>query len=828
MARRSNIDGSLPQNVGIKKTNADFSSLTKTEQGLAQALVDTLFAKQDDLRETLYLKGVMRIDLILGRIESLLDKKLQDFTETQKENVKKVVLAYLKENPPTKETTTYNIEDIKEIIESVFTQNKDIILNSIKDFLEYQNANSENKQSDTKINNKKQSENIRTEKDNNEEESDDDEEKDESKDEDKKKSLPTLILMDDIFKASILDRIYEMEEIICEEIDSIDNRMAELIKNTRYTMINAQQKQSDKEMDMIAKMMEIIENLLHVIPIEDILRQSRDMVETIGAKIDLVCTILVQMAQRLIQAIQPVVSGFANQMIIAYYSSPLGIIVLLLSAVLFGIVYFFKDSKKFLELAINIGTIFVKVMIFIATSVVFVIGLLTKILNLLNKAIEMALSGLMWLVDIAWQYIIKPVILGILESINFVKDVILPPILNVYAWIIEKLIDAWYFIFPYVRDLVLFITDTLIGSVNNLLIPVLTPCLDMLTTFLNALTPILVTLTNVIFTLLYKLLLVIKSVVLMVAKFIAESFITSIELLSTIFDTFKKIGEYAVKIPEIIQNLPKFIWDKLMSIMPEFLQKAVALVCHALGVAWDAVKYICAGALNALKGLYRLFGGGPDIDELRERYNHLKWAWWTLRDARRYKYDQMRYSIINRQTVIEIEISLKNIASSLLDLYDTLFNILSTLPDFLKSLDSDDNKDCKVSDSRYDNYIKVLGQKLDVIQGIRENIDEDLEISLSENKNDVIHTDEKSISTENDISQIIGNNNSKNEANEDMWLDTPSSAYGELLNNIYWYCIEKFSLVFKYANNKTENKLVPTPVVVGNGETVSNIATVTI
>ena len=164
MARRSNIDGSLPQNVGIKKTNADFSSLTKTEQGLAQALVDTLFAKQDDLRETLYLKGVMRIDLILGRIESLLDKKLQDFTETQKENVKKVVLAYLKENPPTKETTTYNIEDIKEIIESVFTQNKDIILNSIKDFLEYQNANSENKQSDTKINNKKQSENIRTEK----------------------------------------------------------------------------------------------------------------------------------------------------------------------------------------------------------------------------------------------------------------------------------------------------------------------------------------------------------------------------------------------------------------------------------------------------------------------------------------------------------------------------------------------------------------------------------------------------------------------------------------------------------------------------------------
>lgn len=807
MARRSNIDGSLPQNVSIKKTNADFSSLTKTEQNLAKALVDTLFAKHDDLRETLYLKGVMRIDLILGRIEGLLDKKLNDFTETQKENVKSVILDYLNENKPTKTSTTYSEADIRDIIESIFAQGKDEILKSLTDLFESQKntindeiEKTKNTQIEKPLEN--QSKNIEEPKE------DGDKKEKNIKQKPKKENIQIPILIDDIFKSSILERIYEMEKIISQEIDNMDGAAIELIKNTKYTIINSQQKESDKSMDMIVKMMNIIENALSVIPIEEILKKSNDMVQTIGQKIDIVCTILSKLAEKLIQAIQPMVNNFATQMIVAYYSSPLGIIVLLLSAVVFGIVYFFKDSKKFLEMAINIGTIFVKVMLYIAAGATYVLDILTCIVNILNRVVGIVLSALMWLVRTAWTYIIKPILLALISALNFVKDVILPPILAVFAWIVEKFIDAWWFIYPYVRDLVLFITDILIWAVDNLLIPILTPCLNMLNMVLTIITPILTMLTNVVFAILYKVLSVIKPVVTTVAKFLAEGFIKAIETLDMIFGTFKDIGEKIMKIPETIANLGKLIWDKILAMLPKWLQEAIAFLCGALGAAWDAIKNVCAAVWDGVKNVVSwFFGGGPDIDELKERYDHLKWAWWTLGDARRYKYDQMRYALINEQSINEIKIILDNISSNLTDLYDTLLDILSNLPLFLQNI-NDDNKEQKISDSKYDDYITVINQKLDVIHGIRESVDVELEISLSDNNESDKTNAENAVSN----NETNNSNNTKTSSNEDMWLDSPTSAYDELLNKIHWVCIEKFALTFMYARERTKQKSVPIPV----------------
>lgn len=118
-----NINGVLPQKVN-KKTIAEalaksaINSLSKKERNLAQSIIDSVFQKAED--ESLYRDevGVKEIDLILGRIESLFEEQLNNFTPTEKENVKDALEDFFDK---------INLDEVNKIPQSFETLKKEIL-----------------------------------------------------------------------------------------------------------------------------------------------------------------------------------------------------------------------------------------------------------------------------------------------------------------------------------------------------------------------------------------------------------------------------------------------------------------------------------------------------------------------------------------------------------------------------------------------------------------------------------------------------------------------------------------------------------------------------
>lgn len=86
--KRPNIVGSLPQPVKLINTQMSLdSSLNKKEKDFAEAILKSIYQKFDDEQTYSDEVGVKEIDLILGRLESLLETKLTDFKDINKENI---------------------------------------------------------------------------------------------------------------------------------------------------------------------------------------------------------------------------------------------------------------------------------------------------------------------------------------------------------------------------------------------------------------------------------------------------------------------------------------------------------------------------------------------------------------------------------------------------------------------------------------------------------------------------------------------------------------------------------------------------------------------
>lgn len=586
MARRENIDGAVPQRAkkvdtakGVSQ-KAISSLKTEKEKKLAQAVVDAVFEKIENYSDYNEELAIKQIDLILGRIEGLLDDKLSSYTETEKELVKEAIVEAIgeasSEGDVPKEETTPITDTIKALLnESVSS----LIFNIQSIISSYKNEKQEpivvetntteikldetDKESDEEddSNEDKEEEDKSDEEEDTEVEDEDNDAKDDKFEEEKEEVQENIIF-------EIGSVIQNVQDNILEEIGKLNSRFSDgvvsfgsLVQNSGGSIdASTSKKNSKKE----KKVFSIVSR------IQDSLRNIMDFFTNLGnAIISFITKNVKKLAIALSKALLIL---FAP--IIALFWLTIGPPIMLISIALFMLIMEIAKNLPAFKDAIS------EFLVTIAQAIPIIFSAIPKFFDLLIAIVGIVQTIVNFMISELWPFLrdelwvfIRDEIWPFLQEVFrwFVDDVYEPIIKPVLVWLATAFLTFMEeVIFPVIGKILNWFVDTFIPWITANVLPVFATILNMLNEFLKAITPWIVKLIDVIFSTLYELLLIIKPVVIKLAEFLAKVFMDIIKGIEAAYDFIsKKIIQPIWKfLTETLPNFGSWIWGKIKAILP--------------------------------------------------------------------------------------------------------------------------------------------------------------------------------------------------------------------------------------------------------------------
>lgn len=586
MARRENIDGAVPQRAkkvdtakGVSQ-KAISSLKTEKEKKLAQAVVDAVFEKIENYSDYNEELAIKQIDLILGRVEGLLDDKLSSYTETEKELVKEAIVEAIgeasSEGDVPKEETTPITDTIKAILnESVSSLvfNIQTIISSYKPEKQEESV-TDNKETEVLPINDED-----TEKSDNETKEDEDDDSEDEDDEDDEEEKNEHLNTDDEeeeeereeFQENLLSEIstviQSVQNNILEEIGKLNSRFSDgivsfgsLSQNVGGSEDSSSKKNKKKEKKVFSIVSRIQESLKNIMNFFNDLGNAIISFITKNIK-----KLAIALSKALFLLFLPVIGLFWLT---------IGPPIMLISMALFMLIMEITEHLPEFKDAIS------EFLVTIASAIPIIFSAIPKFFDLLIAIVGIVQTIVNFLVKELWPFLrdeiwvfIKNEIWPFLKEIFrwFVDDVYKPIIKPVMVWLANSFIKFMdEIIIPVIGKILTWFVDTFIPWVTDHILPVFAAILNMLTQFLNAIVPWLTKLVDVIFSTLYELLLIIKPVITTLAKFLAKVFIDIIKGIEVSYEFIKNkiIKPLWTFLTETLPNFAVWIWGKIKAILP--------------------------------------------------------------------------------------------------------------------------------------------------------------------------------------------------------------------------------------------------------------------
>lgn len=754
-----NIKGSLPQAVASIKTKIDLNMVYgKKEKEIAFAIINSFFQKQDDFREYKFKLNIKQIDLILGRLESLLGQKISEIPTLTKDNVKELIAeAVLSSTLNLKQdivdaildsVTTIlneNIEDLKKDILDIFQTNidsisitkqkvvkkvvtnvsnqkenknfpvKTVIDNSVIDKVNKDNSNNDirdNKTVDKPINNEVTT-NIKANNDGSKPEPIDISEIKEDLLEDgigttevqeNESFLSTPISYEENSdntddSKSDKDSFLVVKNEIEEQFEKIFTRINDSIfKVYLLDFFNVITKNNNSE-DQTNILLDTLTILKRLVLFLRELNTKIDFIFYVIKKFDEKVYQILKRLERFIlglaRKISRIMLSYFPMILVAWYGPPCGFagtILLVVASIIAFISYLITKYEPVLRYVVmvllpTLGGIFLALASFFTNALVII----KNVVEIAGEVFVILVETIGRLIMATVKNFVFPVCRLLMDTIDVVKEIISDYVIPVFEAVIKKVIIPLFdkILIPVLEKFLKLFVDVVMYLVDELLVPFLGKILVLLKEFLDFITPYIKPLVDVVFTVLYALLRVIKKIVIPLAKFLANSFIFLIRILDTIWSFFSKILNYVGDFIEIITSLPSIIYEKIMSILPEWLKRllfglgqfigmAVDSFLNALGVVGGAFKAVGA----AVKEFWNFLTRGEDypLEKARENYKWLKNRWKETESIRKIR-EQINF--FSNEDVIEY---IHEIPDKLLDLVSFLNETFSKIVSIVKKM----------------------------------------------------------------------------------------------------------------------------------------------
>lgn len=592
--KRDNINGALPQKV-TKPTLAEklakgiINVIPSKYRDMAQGITQSIFEKINDLETYSDETSVKQIDLILGRIESLLDTKLNELSTNQQEELKAELLNIVQTLDKIKPELKAEFETL---IKLLLNESIESLKASIREVL-FNNLPQQNKSEETPQTNKQDGseliEAIEQYKDDLTTEAEEDKQKLNTEFKDKEQDFKTELSEKDQ-ELNKKDTKQPINEIKTKD-DSKDKKIHD--------------KRLKREFNDMKNFISTQLNLLHdnlLKSMSDVLAQQQlgakkqakkdkgpmdqmiEMLDQINQTVDKIYQFFENLGERILSFIEKSIRRIAIALSKAIFIIALPLAALfwmtvgpVLTLIAYGVFLILKavseNAPLFAEAIGKMMSTMAEAVPIIASAVPRIIGLFEKILDIVLKIVNFvieelwtfiknelwvfikdtiwpAVIGLIsWLQTEVWDPVLKPILIWVSTTfLNFIENVIMPVIGKVLNWIL----------------------DTLIPFITQYVAPVIGTILEILNEFLLAIKPWIKPLVDIVFSTIVDLFTILKPVIIQLAQFLANVFMDILTGLKVAWDF---VSENVIKplwsfLTEVIPNFASWIWNKIKAILP--------------------------------------------------------------------------------------------------------------------------------------------------------------------------------------------------------------------------------------------------------------------
>lgn len=756
-----NINGAKPVAVAFNETaKYIFPKLNLTDKKIATSIIDAVNAGLNDFKTYSDETAITQIDLILGRIEDLFDEK-SSILIFDKESLFEEIKIVLSEQPFN--LTDNDIDLIKSSIEIELTSR----VTDITDFLlEVQQTS-------------KEQEPLIDQHQSNEEQ----EYKKQTLDfnklvaeikKDKKYLYKVLLTNYKLLKETGKKILKDKKEKLKQEIQKVKQKLFDLLykfkilkkskpkkkkpelnefqKLQKYIIENIQQFYLRTQPKLVKKFLELnkmitnalklISNVLKVvfgmcIVIEFVMEHITDVIDGFENILDSAITFIEKMPRKLYNVFLKNFPNLFVNVLTAWYGPPLyiGLILLAVSGIIALTAYLITKYEPVLKWVAKwllpfIGKMFKS----IATYGMIILDVLENFMNWVESLYDRALNFIKNLIFGFFRNIIFPLLEGVINTIDFIKYSIWPIVRGIGLFIINtliKLVDN--VIIPITTFLLNFLVNTFIKTCDIVIFPILKGLLFVLNTILQILKPFIHTLVNVIIAGTVVFLKLFKNIILNLAKFAVTLLIPIIKGMQYVYETFLKPIFNGIKaFFEILVSFPQIFIQMLMESLPAWIIEGIAKICRALGIAYEAVAGALGSAFSAVKNLFGFDNIHEDDRTLESaRKSHI---WLTnflkneFADVILFYQTRLKIDNISSDSFINLLNNVRELTDFIVKQFNKIIELLNSLPNefnLVKNIAS--NKEFNQKD--FDNQLNITQNHIQTVYG--------LSITIEDNKTEL-------------------------------------------------------------------------------------------
>lgn len=657
----------MPVGMGIISTN----HLNEKEKIFLNEIVNAIFAGIDDHKQYQDDTAITQIDLILGRLEDLLLKKIDTFNINTTLIISELAEIIAKELP---QLTSDDFELIQISIETSLSEKIIKLKDELRTMfnLSVPDNSTEFNEDDIKndeidIDNLDNSNNQNTRKQKVYSDI-----KDEVRKEIKKYKFSLYSVLLANYKAAkedLKDKYNKSKlKIIINAIKIAKDKLSSAIKRIKKIFSFLKQKNTDKKVKkskahknlekfiekelkkfqklmvsffianlavspaMMKKYIKIINTAISIV--NDIVDKANEYISKINEEVDKfeqtalnAINTIERNIKRVIRQILARIPQIFITIMAAYYGPPafIGFILLGVSVAITGICWILTKVEKFLAKLVNfILPIIAKAVPLFAKFLVSFLDIAMFILNLVSKILDTLLPIAMWIIKTLWRIIVVLILRLIMDTLSIFKNYFWPWLKEIFVIAIQDILIPLCenILFPLLEPVLNFVIDTAISLVENILMPMLEVILPVLNMILEIIVPFIKPLVDTIMPILIVFLKIARAVIIPLFRILGGIFIFIIKAIGEVIEKFKEALLALLKIPEWVADCGIWLWDKFCSVFPKWLIEGLGKLCEAIGAitgaVWDGICKIGGWVAS-------LFGGeDDDFEDAKRNYQWLK------------------------------------------------------------------------------------------------------------------------------------------------------------------------------------------------------------
>ena len=611
--RIDNINGVLPQKVskpGLaeKMASSAINNVSGKYRGLAKSIIDSIFLRITDLETYQDETAVKQIDLILGRIEDLLDQELETFSTQQKEFLKTELVEEIKAQTGISSDLRAEFENFIKLLlnESIDALKNDLITMFKRSTDQSNDTSDTSTTNDTNVNNQtdvnqqnSNQEETEEEKENYKKELDEEYQKrkndlqedyDERKEDVKKSNTPTTESQPNQNEQT--DNQQTNQDKNKDKNKSKDKKG----KNKNEINPNELKKFITKALDQLR--MNLVNTMGVLInggavnsigkkkrkdPNETKLNKIIKVLDKMSKQLNNISEYFINLEERILIFFEKNVNRIAKVISKAVFIIALPLVALfwltvgpVLTLIAYGIFLIIKAIAENMPLFVDginkTLAVIAEAIPILASAVPKFFDVLLKILDIIIKILDFAITELWpFIKNELWPFIRDEIWPFIKDFVKWLKDEVYEPVIKpILVWLATSFLSfVERVIFPLVEKVLNWTLDVLLPWVTEHILPVLETILSLLNTFLKALEPWIKPLVDIVLSTFVELFTIIKPVLIELAKFLADVFMGIIKAIKATWDFVSKnilspLWDFIGK----IADFGGWIWSKIAAILP--------------------------------------------------------------------------------------------------------------------------------------------------------------------------------------------------------------------------------------------------------------------